>query len=171
MRIKTKDITLCALFAAFMAVAAQICIPTPSGVAITLQSFAVALCGAVLGVKKGLITTLVYIFIGLVGVPVFSSFTGGIGALANASGGFIIGFLPLVALCAPWRDNETKLISACKAALGLFFCYVFGVAWFSFVTGNGIFSAMLYNLAVFAVKDALCIAVALSIGKILRKRI
>lgn len=168
---RIKDLTLCALFAAFLAVTAQICIPLPSGVSLTLQSFAVALCGATLGARKGVISTAVYIVLGAVGIPVFSSFTGGIGVLAGASGGFIIGFLPLCAFCARWRQNETRTVSALKAAVGLVLCYLLGTIWFHFVTGNGIISSLVLSCAPFVLKDIIIIGAALEIGRLLERKI
>ncbi|MDY5627951.1 MAG: biotin transporter BioY, partial [Clostridia bacterium] len=74
---KTKDIIFIGLFAAILCVCAQISIPTPFGIPFTLQTFAVALCGYILGAKKGALTVLVYILLGTVGLPVFSGFGAG----------------------------------------------------------------------------------------------
>ena len=89
----TKTMIITAMFAAVIAVLAQIAFPLPSGVPVTLQTFAVALTGVVLGAKLGTISTFIYILLGAVGVPVFSGFNGGLGAIVGKTGGFIWGFL------------------------------------------------------------------------------
>lgn len=99
-KITTKDIVGVGMFAAVLAVLSQISIPMPSGVPITLQTFAVALAGVVLAWKLGTASVLVYILLGAVGVPVFAGFTGGAQALVNYTGGFIWGFLGMAPLAA-----------------------------------------------------------------------
>ena len=98
-RLSIKNMTLAALFAAVITVCSQISIPMPSGVPITLQTFAIALCGYVLGWQLSLVSVAVWMLLGAAGVPVFSNFHGGIGVLLGMTGGFIFGFLPFAALC------------------------------------------------------------------------
>ncbi|MGI6071133.1 MAG: biotin transporter BioY, partial [Blautia sp.] len=95
----TRQLAFAGLFAAILAVLSVIQIPMPSGVPVTLQTFAVALCGCVLGRKWGFTATLLYVLIGTVGLPVFSGMKGGIGVLAGPTGGFLFGFLALAPLC------------------------------------------------------------------------
>ena len=96
---RTLRLITAALFTAITAVLSQTAIPTPFDVPLTLQTFAVALCGYVLGVKWGLASIAAYILLGTVGVPVFSGFRGGVQVLFGATGGFIFGFLFLTGLC------------------------------------------------------------------------
>lgn len=77
-RISVKSMVMVGMFAAFLAVMSQISLPMPTGVPITIQVFAVALVGVVLGWKLGLAAVVVYILIGAVGAPVFANFQGGI---------------------------------------------------------------------------------------------
>ena len=86
-REKTIQIVLVGVFAAVLAVLSQISIPLPSGIPVTLQTFAVALCGYALGWKRGLLATAVYVALGLVGLPVCSGFSGGGGAVLAMAGG------------------------------------------------------------------------------------
>ncbi len=87
------------MFTAVLSVLSILTIPMPTGVPVTLQTFAMALCGYVLGWKKGTSSTLIYILLGTVGVPVFAGMTGGPSWLAGYSGGFIWGFIFLTMLC------------------------------------------------------------------------
>ena len=95
-QLSTKSIILVGMFAAVLAVMSQIAIPMPSGVPMTLQTFAVALAGAVLGWKLGALSALVYLLLGAAGVPVFSGMSGGLGVLLGKTGGFIFGFIFMV---------------------------------------------------------------------------
>ena len=97
-RQKITTIVLCALFAAITAVLSQIAIPMPSGVPVTLQTFAIALCGFYLCTARATVSTVVYVLLGAVGVPVFSGFKGGIASIVGPTGGFIIGFIAMAAI-------------------------------------------------------------------------
>ena len=92
MKRKTLDIVYCGIFATITAILAQISIPLPGGVPLTLQTFAVSLAGILLGSKKGFISILVYVLMGAIGLPVFSGFSAGIGAIVGPTGGFILSF-------------------------------------------------------------------------------
>ena len=88
---KTKDIVNIALFTTLLAVCAWICIPT--AVPFTMQTFAVFLAVQVLGGKKGTIVIGVYMLLGIMGVPVFSGGTAGIGSVMGPTGGYMIGWI------------------------------------------------------------------------------
>lgn len=99
MKKRTLDIqNLCMIgvMTAVICIMAQISIPMPLGVPMTMQTFAIALAGIILGSKNSSIATLIYVLIGSVGVPVFSNFTGGYERLIGPTGGFILSF-PIMA--------------------------------------------------------------------------
>lgn len=107
------DIALVAVFAALIAAFAMMPpVPVgPLGVPITLQTFSIALCGMVLGPWRGFAATLLYVVLGLVGLPIFSGMRGGIGILAGPSAGYIVSFAlyALVAgLAARWAVRRFK---------------------------------------------------------------
>ena len=77
-KFSVRDICYAGLFAAVIAVMAQISIPMPLGVPMTMQTFAITLAAVVLGSKLSAIATLVYLLLGAVGVPVLANFSGGI---------------------------------------------------------------------------------------------
>jgi len=130
---KLKDLTLIAVFAALTAVCAWITVP--AAVPFTMQTFAVFLCGGLLGTRRGLAAVAVYIGLGAVGVPVFSGFGAGAGVLLGVTGGYIWGFLPMTAiiglLTGRFGRGRGMLIAA--MALGLAVCYLFGTVWFFLV--------------------------------------
>lgn len=133
MKLKTKDLALCALFAALMAVCAWITIPAT--VPFTLQTFAVFAALGLLGGKRGTVAVAVYLLLGAVGLPVFSGFQGGVGALLGTTGGYLLGFL-LAALIV-WgleaRFGSKTGIFILSAILGMLVCYAFGTAWYLIV--------------------------------------
>ena len=82
-RLRSKTIVLTGMMAAILAVLSQISIPLPSGVPITMQTFAVALAGFTLGIWQGSASVLIYLLLGLIGVPVFAGFSGGPGSFVS----------------------------------------------------------------------------------------
>ena len=91
-----RHLCLISLFSALIVIMAQISIPMPIGVPITMQTFAVTIAGIILGSKKGFTATLIYILLGAIGLPVFANFTGGWQSITGPTSGFILSF-PLMA--------------------------------------------------------------------------
>lgn len=132
---KTRRVVFVALFAGLLGILSQLSVPTPSGIPLTLQVFAVALCGRVLGWASGSVSLLVWLTLGAVGIPLFSGFRGGIAVLLGPTGGFLTGFLPLALFCgiAPLKQRLSYYLFA---PLGLILCHLSGVLWFCFETGQ-----------------------------------
>ena len=74
---KTLDLCMIGVVTAVIVIMAQISIPMPLGVPMTMQTFAITLAGIILGSKKGAVASLIYVLLGAVGVPVFANFSGG----------------------------------------------------------------------------------------------
>ena len=91
-KFSVRDICYAGLFAAVIAVMAQISIPMPLGVPMTMQTFAITLAAVVLGSKLSAIASLVYLALGAVGVPVLANFSGGFDKFVGPTGGFLISF-------------------------------------------------------------------------------
>lgn len=127
---KARNMARCGLFTAILAVCAWISVPFGDSV-ITLQTFGIFLTLGLLGGKRGSLTVLVYLLLGAVGVPVFSGFRGGLGALLGTTGGYIFGFM-LTALCY-WlltARKDTPSIRLAAMILGLLLCYICGTCWY-----------------------------------------
>jgi biotin transport system substrate-specific component len=89
-----NKVVLAFLVACFTGIMAQVVIPLPwTPVPITLQTFAVLMAGIFLGRYWGGISMLIYLAVGLLGVPWLAGMSGGIEALLSASGGYLIGFI------------------------------------------------------------------------------
>lgn len=158
MKIKTVDLVSIALFAAIIGVMSQISIPTPFGVPVSLQTFAVALCGYFLGAKKGAAALLVWIAIGAVGVPVFSGFKGGFAVLLGVTGGFIYGFIPLVLLCG--LELKRKTLRIMLGAVGIIACHLCGAGQYALLLGIDLLQSVLTVSVPFLVKDIVSIVLA-----------
>ena len=132
-RISVEELTRIALSVALIAVCSWISVPLM--IPVTLQTFAVCLVTALLGLKSGLWAVAAYILLGAAGLPLFSGFRGGPATLLGTTGGYIVGFL-FTALSVGLgvklfgRRLPVLLISM---ALGVLLCYVFGTAWFMVV--------------------------------------
>ena len=169
-KLSTKDMAYIGLFACLMAICAWISIP--GQIPFTLQTMGVFLAVGLLGGKRGTLAVLVYVLMGAVGLPVFSGFTGGIGRLLGATGGYIIGFLASALLMWALEKvlGEKKWGLALSMLLGLIACYAFGTAWFLVVytknTGAiGLWTALSWCVFPYILPDCLKIALALAIRK------
>lgn len=154
-----------AMFAAIITICAQIQIPT--AVPFTLQTLGVFVASAMLGWKRGTLSVAVYIVLGLIGVPVFAGFSGGVGVLFGLTGGYIIGFLFTAFIVGFMCDKlGRKLwVLALSMALGLLACYVFGTVWFmliyNYTMGSiSLVSALGMCVVPFLLFDAIKIAAA-----------
>lgn len=119
--------------AAIMAVCSWISIPI--GVSVTMQTFGVLTVSALFGAKIGVASVAVYLFLGAVGLPVFSGFRGGLGHLMGVSGGYLFGFL-LTALTVGFFSKKGSSLWVSMAA-GVIICYVFGTVWYAVLWGGG----------------------------------
>lgn len=159
------SLVMCALSAAIISVVSQIAIPTPFGIPITLQVFAVALCGFLLGTKYALASVLVYVGMGAIGLPVFYGFRGGVSAIfGDVTGGFIIGFIPLAVFCGLrkllyWAKHG-KALSLMLGVIGLLLCHIFGIAFYANLTGIDFLSSAAVTSLPFLIKDIILVALA-----------
>ena len=163
---KTKDLAAVSLCSALMCVCSWI--QFPSAVPFTLQTFAVFFIALTFGTKKALTSTVIYILLGAVGLPVFSGFQGGIGALLGATGGFVLGFIPSVIIVSLLARKFAKsfLSSAVCCLPGLAICYVSGLLWYVFVYGGGnLKSAFFVCVLPFIVPDVLKIILASTVSQ------
>lgn len=135
---RTYDLCLEAICAALITICSWISIQV-FDVPFTLQTFAIFLVLMTIGGKRGTVSIIVYILLGLIGVPVFAGFKSGHAALLGPTGGFIVGFI-FVGLAYMGLDKITKKYktsNARKIVVGIIegvLCevvlYVFGVIWF-----------------------------------------
>ena len=166
-----RTLTEVALGAALLVICSLISIP--AAVPFTLQTFGVFVILVILGWKKGTMAILLYILLGLVGLPVFSGAKGGPAALFGPTGGYILGFL-LTGLCY-WlyeRFGRERLPAQIASLLmGLLLCYAFGTAWFIRVYTGDITLSRALALCVwpFILPDLAKLSLALLVGRRVKK--
>lgn len=173
MKISTREIIFCGLFAALISVLSQISIPLPfTAVPFTMQIFAIFLTSLILGSKCGFISTLIYLCLGLIGLPVFTQFRGGIGVLFGPTGGFLLGY-PLIVLLIGYTKEKynSKILTIISMILGLIIDYLFGTIVFSLITGNSFIHSIFYCVIPFISMDILKLFLANTFGEIIYKRI
>lgn len=161
------------VMAALLAIMSQISIPTPFGVPVTLQTFAVALCGYLLGPALGALAVGVYLALAAVGVPVLAGFSGGVGAFVGGTGGFLWGFLPMALLCGLGERSGKKAAALLLGGAGLLLCHLAGAFQFVIVSGTDFFTAFMTASAPFLIKDVVMVVLArlaaVGIGRALRR--
>lgn len=161
-------IILAAMFAAIGAVTSWISIPMPSGVPITLQTFGMALIGYTLGYKFGTLSVGVYVALGAIGVPVFSGIKGGFSVIAGPTGGFIIGFILMAAICGLCKLKKLQslgylpkiIISIALGIIGLLVCHLLGVIQFMLLFNDCFIAAALKVSVPYLIKDIISVAAA-----------
>ena len=162
---KTKDLVICGLFASITSVLAQIAIPFPGGVPLTLQTLAMSLTGIILGSKRGFIAQGLYVILGAIGMPIFANFTGGLQILLGPTGGFILSF-PIMTYIIGYicERKNSKIYIVLAIIIGNIVNYSIGVIQFSFITKSTIIQSFIYCIVPFVIGDILKIICATSIG-------
>lgn len=171
-RLKTIDLVLCALFTALVAVGAFLRIPVPY-VPFTLQLLFTTLAGLLLGAKLGALSVLLYILLGLAGLPVFTQ-GGGIGYVLQPTFGYIIGFL--IAAFVTGKIANTTSTPSYKRLLvagfiGMGIVYLCGMAYFYMIshlylnTDIPISKLLVSCFLLFVPGDSLTCLLAVCIGK------
>ena len=157
---KLQRTVMAGVFAALLVVLSQVSIPLPTGIPVTLQTFAVALCGCVLGPSVGSAAVGVYLALGAVGVPVFAGFSGGAGALVGMTGGYLWAFLPMAFLCGLGAQQKNKFLALALGLAGLAVCHGCGAAQFALVMSISPAQAFLAASVPYLVKDVLSLVLA-----------
>lgn len=173
MNSKLKIMVETALITAIICVVAPFSIPLPfSPVPISFAMLAIYLGAYALDVLPGIASVLLYILIGLVGLPVFSNFKSGVGVIVGPTGGYIVGYI-FIALFAGLFINkfEKKIwLHAIGIALGLAICYLLGTVWFLHILPEQtIKSALMLCVIPYLPADVVKIIIALIVGPKIRQ--
>lgn len=158
MKLNVRTICMIALLTAVTSVLSIMQIPTPWGVPFTLQTAAMALSGYLLGEKYGTVSTILYVLLGTIGVPVFAGMSAGHGVLFGATGGYIFGFIFMTLLCGIGRAHMKKGAAGVVwlvvfSALGLAACHILGIIQFKFVAKMTWANAALVGSVPYLLKD------------------
>jgi biotin transport system substrate-specific component len=172
MKLNTRDLILTALFAALTAVGAFIKIPL-GAVPVTLQLLFTVLAGIMLGSRLGALSQLVYMIIGLLGVPVFAGGTGGLTSVISPSFGYVIGFVIgayVIGKIVEGQTNPSILRLFMASIAGVIAIYAIGVPYLYLMMNNVVGKAMTFDkaikvgLVIFIPGDLLKCALAAALG-------
>lgn len=180
----TRRLTLCAVMAAVICVLAPISIPI-GPISITGGTLAIYLTVYLLGGVWGTVSTLVYLLVGMVGLPVFSNYMGGISRLAGPTGGYLVGYLPMALLAGAvvqWsarrfdeKGTAGTVIALIVQLLGMAAAtavlYAFGTAWYCVQAGVDLQKALAACVFPFIPFDLAKMAAALAVGMPVRRRL
>jgi biotin transport system substrate-specific component len=161
-----RRMVLAALMAALTAAGAFVAIPI-GPVPIVLQNLFVMLAALLLGPRWGLASVGVYLLAGALGLPVFAGGAGGVARLAGPTGGYLLGYLPAVAVMGALAERGRGRMAFDLAAMlaGTAVLYACGVGWLKTVTGMPLDKTVALGMLPFLPGDALKIAAALWIAR------
>jgi biotin transport system substrate-specific component len=150
------------LFGAMTAVGAFIMIPLPL-VPITLQNFFLALAAALLGGALGALSQIVYVALGLIGLPVFAGGKAGLGVLLGPTGGYLVGFIAgayLIGILTGLKERPGVVWLVISMVLGHLVIYGLGTAQLAFVAKLPLSRALAVGVLPFVPGDVVKILAA-----------
>ncbi len=170
----TRKSLITALFTGLIIVGTFIRVPLPP-VPITLQTLFVLFAALVGGLQVGLTSFIIYLLLGAIGLPIFSS-GGGLGALIGPTGGFLFGML-LATIIVGFisdraKDKENRIPYFIIASiLGSIAIYLVGLPWLKLATGMQWAKTIQVGLLPFIIGDILKLVVAILLANIFYNRI
>ncbi len=171
-KLHTQNLTSIALMTALLCIVSPFALPTGfSPIPVTLGTLAIYLCLFALGLKKGVLAVLLYLILGLIGLPVFAGFSGGIGKLFSPTGGFLVGYL-FLAFIAGLFINKRKskwYLYLFGMILGTVVCYLSGTLWMAYQMQIPYLTALSLGVLPYLPADLLKMILALLLGLPLRK--
>lgn len=177
---RTTQLTLTALFAALTAVFSQISFPLPfTPIIFTMGVMAVYLTAALLPKWYAMLAQLVYLLLGVIGLPVYSGFHGGLGTLLGPTGGYLMAY-PIMALLGAWLREllgKTPLPRLVQMLISLIAtlipCYLLGSLWYMQVGQvdwmTSLMATALPFIPIDAIKVVFASLLALPVGAALQK--
>lgn len=172
--ITTKQLTLIGVMTAVTCIIAPFSIPLPfSPVPISMTNLVIYISIFILGTKFSTISYLIYLLLGAVGLPIFSSFSGGIGKIAGPTGGYLVGFIFLALIAGYFLEHFSGKISFAIAGmvLGTCVCYLFGTVWLAMQMHLSFSAALATGVLPYLPGDCIKIIIAMILGPKLKKAI
>lgn len=167
-----RNMALISVMAALICVLAPVAIPVGT-IPITLATFVIYITAALLGPKRGTFATLLYIAIGMIGVPVFSAYRSGFGVVLGATGGYIIGYIPLAFISGlfVYRNKKNFIFYPLGMVVGTFVLYTVGTIWYMVLMDSGLVESLLACVVPFLLFDLIKIIIASLIVYLIHQRI
>lgn len=166
-----KNMTYTALMTAVICILAPLSIqigPIPISFTNLVLYFAVY----IIGTKYATYSYMIYYLLGLVGLPVFSGFTGGFGKAFGPTGGCLIGFFFMTVISGIFVSKfNNKIMQFAGMIIGTVVVYILAVLWFSFVMKTSLLESFMVCVAPFIIIDLIKMILAMYVGSAIRKRI
>lgn len=172
--LNVKQLTLVGLMAAVFCILGPIALELPfTPVPISLGMLAIYLIASILGMRLGALSVAIYILLGLVGLPVFTHFTGGAGKLFGPTGGYIIGYIFMALICGFFIDrwDNKFIVSFLGMILGTAVCYLFGTVWLAVSMSMTFPQALTAGVLPYIPFDLIKLILAFSLGTQVRRRL
>lgn len=169
---KVYTLTKLAMSVAILCILGPIIIPLPfSPVPISVTQIAIYISIYILGYKLATYSVIIYILMGLVGLPIFSGYSGGLHKLAGPTGGYIIGFIFLSFVTGIFIDNysDNICLTIIGYIIGNLICYIIGTIWLSYNNNILFKSAILIGICPYIIADILKVIISIMLGNKLRK--
>ena len=170
----TYTLTVIAMMAAVTCILGPLSLAIPFiPVPISFTNLAIYFTLFLLGWKRGVLCYLLYLVIGLIGLPVFSGFTGGPSKLIGPTGGYLIGFILMALIAGKCIEvfEGRRLLQMLGLALGTVVAYLFGTAWLCFLMKVSFAAGLGIGVLPFLPGDCVKIILAGLIGPVIRKRL
>lgn len=166
-----RTLTMTAAAAAAMGVLAPWSVPF-GPIPVSLCTLLICLMGYLMDWKRAFTAVLVYVLMGAAGLPVFSGFTGGLGVLAGPTGGFILGYLPMSALCAlaVKKGGTSRTVQLCGMLGATAVLYLLGTAWYCAQAQVGVWGGVAVCVLPFLPGDGVKLLAAVIVGPALNDR-
>lgn len=171
-KINTRQLTLIGVIAAVTCILGPLSLPIGI-IPISLTNLVIYFAVYALGKKRGTLSYIVYLFIGLIGLPVFSGFSGGFPKLFGPTGGYLIGFIFMAFISGIFIDKFSNTFYMCflGMVIGTIITYIFGTAWLAYETKMTFNAALAVGVFPFIPGDIIKIVIATLIGPQIKNRL
>lgn len=168
----TRKMTSIALMAAVICILAPVSIPI-GAVPVSFTNLAIYFALYIIGTKGATLSYFIYYLLGIIGLPVFSGFTGGFEKAVGPTGGCLIGFFFMAVIGGVFIEKfrNSRILQLTGMILGTLVVYALGTIWFKYVMGTSLKEAFVVCVAPFIIIDLIKMIAAMFIGSEIRKRL
>jgi len=171
-KLNIGTLTLTALMTAVLCVLGPWALILPfSPIPFSLCTLGIYFAVILLGMNAGTISVLLYLLLGLVGLPVFTGFAGGPAKVFGPTGGYLVGYILMALICGFIAERFVGKYVICFPGmfLGTVVCYLFGSIWMAYQLELSFREALIIGVLPYIPGDLIKILIATTMGATLRK--